>query len=54
MIATMKFVPHVATISIKQWHIDYWVRSVVGGVYHKIQIVSCTSAKIILNNGIST
>ena len=26
---------------------------VVGGAYHKVQIVSCASAKITLNNGIN-
>ena len=26
--------------------------SVVSGAYHKIQIISCASAKITLNNGI--
>ena len=30
-------------------YIDYWVEGVVGGAYHKIQIVSCA----ILNNWIS-
>ena len=31
-----------------------WVWGMVGEDYHKIQIVSCASAKITLNNGIST
>ena len=36
-----------------QWYIGYWIEGVVGEVYHKIQMVSCASAKFSLNNGIS-
>ena len=34
-------------------YIDYWVEGVLDEAYHKIQIVSCASAKITLNDGIS-
>ena len=31
-----------------QWYIDYWVGDVVSEGYHKVQIVSCASAEIVL------
>ena len=33
--------------------LDKWIGDVMGGAYHKIQFVSCASAKATLNNGIS-
>ena len=33
--------------------LEKWIGDVVGAVYHKIQFVSCASAKATLKNGIS-
>ena len=57
MVPIIKFASHVMSqyqlSRANQWYTGYWIEGVVGEAYHKIQIVSCASAKITLNDGIS-